>query len=358
MKKIVILGGSHSEIPLIQEAKKRGLYVITIGNILGNGHLLADEYHIKDYTLKDEILAFCIEKKIDYICYGAHDLSLVTFSYISEKMGINNFDSLDTTLDLHHKDKFKKIALRNNIKTTKSLSFSKNEQIDIDILHFPIVIKPVDLGGGKGISIVYSKQDLDEAVKIAFEFSKVKKIVIEEFFEGKLHSLSAFIVDKSVKFYYTDDEIICKTNPFGVCASITSSDGLKIIKNELLNEIEKIANIFNLKDGLLHIQYLQNGSEFSIIESTRRMPGDLYNIPVELSTSFDYSKTILDFITNSPTDIVQKNPYRIISRYGVEENYPKEFDKHIINKIDLLNANKKSILIMEFDSKEEFYDII
>lgn len=358
MKKIVILGGSHSETPLIQEAKKRGLYVITIGNILGNGHLLADEYHLIDYTLKDEILNFCIKNSIDYISYGANDLSLFTFAYISEKLNLNDFDSFNTTIDLHYKDRFKKIARVNGIKTTKSLSFDRYTPVIVDELKFPLIIKPVDLGGGKGITLIYSKDELNSAVEKAFNFSQAKKIIIEEYFEGKLHSLSTFIRDKKVVFYYADDEILCKKNLFGVCASITPAEDFIKIEKDILKEVEKIAKVFDLKDGLLHIQYLQNRDEFSIIECTRRLPGDLYNIPVELSTGFEYSKTIIDFVTNNNIDIKQKFPNRIISRYGVEDSYPKEFNSFLIDKIELHNANKKAILIMEFDSKEQFYRVI
>jgi biotin carboxylase len=354
MKRILILGGSHSELPLIQAAKKLGLYVITAGNILGNGHLEADEYHLLDYSDKELILNFVKQNRIDYICFGAHDLSIITTTFIAEYLGLKNFDDYQTTQILHHKDKFKKLAYTHKLNTPKALWFTQKNTIDISSLEFPLIIKPTDMGGGKGISVINSKDKLQDAINLAFQYSKCKHIIIEEFFEGSLHSFSTFIVDKKVKFYHSDNEYPCPNNPYGVCASLAPADHFETIKLQLIKEVEKIANILNLKDGLLHMQYLQNNDTFTIVEYTRRMPGDLYNIPVEMRTSFPYAKNIILGAIGQPLILDFKDTNKIVSRYCITDDYPKKLEPYIKDKLKITNSNKKEILFLEFDTKKQF----
>ena len=357
MQKILIIGGSHSELPLVQEAKRLGLYTITVGNILGNAHLEADEYHLLDYSDKKLILKFAQRNHIDHICFGAHDLSMTTTAYVAQHLGLERYDSYDTTLDLHHKDRFKTLSLQHNINTPRSISISPDDAIDISGLKMPLIIKPVDMGGGKGITVIGSQQQLQQAVNNAFAYSRINKVIIEEFFEGSLHSLSTFIINKKVVFHHSDDEFECPDNPYGVCISLAPASNFESIKTDLINEVEKIADTFELKDGLLHIQYLQNNSDFTIVECTRRMPGDLYNVPVEMRTTFPYAKNIILNAIGKKPILTYQTDDKIVSRYCVLDKYPHSLEPYIQDRISIKNANKKEILFLEFNTKKEFYEI-
>jgi len=351
MKKILILGGSHSELPLVNEAKKLGLYTICIGNIKGNAHFAADESYLIDYSNKELVLKFAKEKKVDYICFGAHDLSMISTAYVAEKLGFHQFDAYDTTIKLHHKDRFKQVILDHNLSTTKVYKYETCEEIK-----YPVIVKPIDLGGGKGITIVKDKIQLEKAIAYALECSKTKQYIIEEFFYGSLHSISTFIVNKKIRFFYHDNEFNCPNNQFGVCLSISPSPSFALIKEQLLKEIEKVIKIFDLKDGLLHLQFLQNNDKFSIIEFTRRIPGDMYNIPVELSTGLNYAKTIIKFAIGEKENILFQEQKRITGRYCVVDKniIPK---KNIFSQVKLINATKQEIVFFEF-SNTEYKDFI
>jgi len=354
MKKILIVGGSHSELPLVKEAKKRGLFVITTGNQKnGISHKYADKVILEDYSDKEAVLKIAKKEKIDYICFGAHDLSMISTSYVAEKLGINLFDDYDTTLKLHHKDRFKKTAQKLHLSTAKSYSFSNEKKAEEFANEFslPFIVKPIDLGGGKGIKKVEKKEDIKEAVKNAFNFSKSKKIIIEEWFEGSLHSLSMFVKNRQIAFYYTDSEYPCKYNPYGVCLSVSTNPKFELIKKRVFEDTQKLINYLDLKDGLLHLQYLQNNDKYSLIEYTRRMPGDFYNVPVELSTGFEYSKTIIDFVSGKSPDIEQKEAKKLISRFCVEDEFIKN-NSLLYNFTE--TTNKKGIQFFEFKNLEEF----
>jgi len=146
-QKILIVGGSHSEIPLIKAAKELDLYVITTGNQAnGLGHQYSDEFHLVDYADDEAIYNLAKKLKIDFICFGAHDLSMFSTVYTASRLGFNTFDDYETTQILHHKDMFKTFAAKHDILTPKAYSFDKqNDAIDFAMnFSMPFIIKPID----------------------------------------------------------------------------------------------------------------------------------------------------------------------------------------------------------------------
>lgn len=294
-QKILILNGSHSEIPLIQAAKKLGLHVITTGNIPQLiGHSYSDEYHFADFSNKDEILKLAIKLNIDFICSNANDFGAITAAYVAEKMGLLGHDSYETALQLHHKDLFKKFALQCQIPTPYAESFRdiKSAEMGIKNKYFPLIVKPVDLTGGKGISKVYNKNQYKDAVEKAFYASRRNALVVEEFVEGSQHSFASFIVNQKVVFYFSDNEFSF-LNPYLVSTSSAPATNIDVVVDALIGNVEKIAQLLSLKDGLFHIQYLFNGIELKIIEVTRRCSGDLYPYPVNYATHIDWAEWIV-----------------------------------------------------------------
>lgn len=375
MKKLLLLGGSYSDIPLIQEAKRLGFYVITSGNKKEDlGHLYSDEFHCIDFSNKEDALALAKSLNIDAIVPSSHDLSMVSSAYIAEKLNINRLDSYETTLTLHHKDLFKKFALENDLLTPKAISFSSESQAlqsDIINLRYPLIIKPIDLGGGKGITKISDKSQLIHAIKKAFEYSKAKKIVIEEFVEGTLHSFSTILVNQKVNFYFCDNEYSSKNNPYGVATSTSPMKAFEQIKNILIEQTQKVAKILDLKDGLLHMQFLFDGTNIHIVEFTRRMPGDWYYYPVEKSTKVNYRNLVLSGFLNMPLNVPQFKQEGCFSRhcimatkkgkitnFHIDQSIKKDifdtftwYDK--FNHVQDIVNEKFGLIFLQYDSLEE-----
>ena len=294
-KTILILNGGHSEIPLIRSARDLGYYVITSGNapeLLG--HQYGDEYVNVDFSDKEAIYKLACEKNIDAICSSANDLGAISAAYVAEKMALPGHDSYDKAVLLHHKDSFKKLALDIGVPTTIAKSFTSPEEAMAGHteFNFPVMVKPVDLTGGKGISKVDSIDDIEAAISNAFAIARKKCIVIEEYFEGSQHSFSSFIKDRKVVFHFSDNEYSF-VNPYLVSSSASPATGIEKFSAILCEALENIASALNLTDGILHAQYLANEDSVSIIEVTRRCSGDLYPIPVTKATGVDWARCIV-----------------------------------------------------------------
>ena len=304
MKKLLLLGGSHAEIPLIQAAHELGWYVITTGNNRdGLGHPYAEKNVFADFSDKDAMLALARAEGVQAVCSGCNDFALLSTAYVCEQLGLPGHDSYATSLEIHHKDKYRALAKRLGIPTPHAITVRANvngeNQNSADFeaaiaqLTFPIIVKPVDLTGGKGIHRATSVEEARAAYKDACSRTRQDHIVVEEFIEGTNHGFSAMLVKGKVAFAFADNEqyFVNKYLVSGANSpSTTSAAGLA----KLRDYSERIARELNLVDGILHIQYIEraDGTPF-IIEICRRPPGDLYIKFVKYATGIDYPKFII-----------------------------------------------------------------
>ena len=321
-KRLLLLGGGHAEIPLIQAAQKLGYFVITTGNAReGLGHPYADKNVFADFSDKNAMLELARAEGVSAVCSGCNDFALLSTVYVCEKLGLPGHDSYETSLQIHHKDKYRKLAERLRIptpraRTVRSLDEFKSvigissvggneareiggcaaasfEQKNFCPLQFPLIVKPVDLTGGKGIHRVNDAEETLAAYSDAVARTREDHLVVEEFVTGSNHGFSAFLIGGKVAFYFADNEQYY-LNKYMVSGantpSATSARGLSL----LVEYSERIAKHLHLVDGILHIQYIERDDGIPvIIEICRRPPGDLYIKFVQYATGVNYPKMIV-----------------------------------------------------------------
>ena len=295
-KKMLLLGGGHAEIPLIQAAQSLGWYVITTGNAReGLGHPYADKNVFADFSDKDAMLELAKSEGVQAVCSGCNDFALLSTVYVCEKLGLPGHDSYATSLEIHHKDKYRALATRLGIPTPRALVVRNAAEFEAAIaqLTFPIIVKPVDLTGGKGIHRAASADEARVAYKDACSRTRQDHIVVEEFVQGTNHGFSAMLVKGKVAFAFADNEqyFVNKYLVSGANTPSTSSDKTLAMLREYS---ERIAQELHLVDGILHIQYIERADGTPvIIEICRRPPGDLYIKFVKYATGIDYPKFIV-----------------------------------------------------------------
>lgn len=305
-KKMLLLGGSHAEIPLIQAAQSLGWYVITTGNAReGLGHPYADKNVFADFSNKDAMLELAKSEGVQAVCSGCNDFALLSTVYVCEKLELPGHDSYATSLEIHHKDKYRALATRLGIPTPRALTVAvANSENDAGLncanfdaaiasLTFPIIVKPVDLTGGKGIHRAANLEEAREAYKDACSRTRQDHIVVEEFVQGTNHGFSAMLVKGKVAFAFADNEQYYINKYLVSGANSPSTSGSETLA-KLRDYSERIAQDLHLVDGILHIQYIERADETPvIIEICRRPPGDLYIKFVKYATGIDYPKFIV-----------------------------------------------------------------
>ena len=183
MKKILVLGGNLFQLPAIKYAKKRGYYVITCDYLPDNpGHKYADEYHNISTTDKEAVLKLAKELSIDGILCFCSDPAAPTDAYVTDKMGItgNPYEKIKILAEKHY---WRKFLSENNFCVPKAKAYTLFEEIDLDFWNYPVMVKPVDSSGSKGITKVYDKDKVYSAFNYALSYSRNKIIIIEDYIE-------------------------------------------------------------------------------------------------------------------------------------------------------------------------------
>lgn len=295
MKKLLMLSANPSEVPLILAAKEQGYYVVTTGNnVNAMGHKYSDEYVKFDYSDYDGMVNLTRKLKIDAVSQGCSDNCALVAAYIGEKLGIKGHDTFENACIIHRKDYFKNFVNQEGIKSPKAYYFSHIQDamlMDTDGI-YPLIVKPTDQAGGKGVECVWNRKEFEKAIQKAFDRSNIGHIVVEPFIEGTLHSLSTFIVDQKVAAYATYNDYSFK-NKFMTNAGICPADNWEKAIRILIPETERIAKKLGLVDGLLHMQYIMDKDEPWIIEMMRRTPGNNCTTAASRSTGIDWRDWII-----------------------------------------------------------------
>ena len=300
IKRLLVAGGSHAELPVIEAAKKAGWYVITTGNDQNSiGHKKADKYVKGDYSDKEFILELAKKENVDGIVSGANDFSYLSVSYACEKLGYKGHDSYETAKKIHIKNQFRQTLSKLNIRTPsvkKCFSVSECNAL-VNTICFPVVVKPVDLTGGKGVRICNNFDELKQSVEQALNVTRKDFVIIEEFIKGSPHGFSSFIKNGKVVWHIVDNEQY-GDNKYLVLGASSPSDIPQYAEFTLINDVENLARECNLVDGLFHVQFILEESGYPVmIDPCRRMPGDLYILLAKYVTEIDVPYEILKYET-------------------------------------------------------------
>lgn len=254
MKKILLLGGSHFQVPSVQTAKRMGYYVITCDYLPNNpGHKYADEYHNVSTTDKEAVLKLAQELKIDGIVCYASDPAAPTAAYVAEKMGFPTSPYKSVEI-LSNKDKFRAFLTENHftVPKAKGYAYSAVEQMleEINEFRFPVMVKPVDSSGSKGVKKIDTIADLKAAVDDAMNYSRCKRFIIEEYVEKFGYQIAGdgFSVDGKLVFRCFANEHFDASgiNPYVPIGESWPYNMPKRVHDKLHNEIQRALTLLNM----------------------------------------------------------------------------------------------------------------
>lgn len=261
MKKLMILGGSRYALPVIKAAHELGCYVITCDYLPDNiAHKYSDEYCNVSIIEKGAVLETAKKLKIDGIVSFACDPGVVTAAYVAEKMGLNFAGSYESTSILQDKGLFRQFLIDNgfNCPHAKRYTDIKAPINDIDYFNWPVIVKPVDSAGSKGVTRVDKPEELAAAIEIAVNGSHNAAFIIEDFltFEGYHSSADVFTVNGEVKFITYSDQLFDKEadNPYTPAFIIWPSTMKKEHQDYLSAEIQRLMTLLKMKTGIYNIE--------------------------------------------------------------------------------------------------------
>lgn len=261
MKKLMLLGGSRYAIPVIKAAHDLGIKVITCDYLPNNiAHKFSDEYCNISIIDKEAVLKKAEELKIDGIMSFACDPGVVTAAFVAEKMGLPFQCSYQSAEILQDKGLFREFLAMHEFNTPKSKRYTKQSfTLDgIEQFNWPVIVKPVDSAGSKGVTKVESADKLGNAIESALSFSHNGMFIIEEFitFDGYHSSADPFIIDGKIKFITYSDQLFDKEadNPYTPAMIIWPTTMSQTNQDYLTKEIQRLADLLKLSTGIYNIE--------------------------------------------------------------------------------------------------------
>lgn len=317
MKKLMILGGSRYALPVIEAAHKLGLYVITCDYLPDNiAHKYSDQYCNVSIIDKEAVLKIAKELKIDGIMSFACDPGVVTAAYVAEKMGLPSCGTYESVSILQNKAKFRNFLKDNGFNVPRIYPYSTVEDAmrDREIIEYPVIVKPVDSAGSKGVTRVDAAVRLEAAVKHAFEYSFKKEIIIEDFLEkdGFSSDTDCFSIDGKLVFASFNSQRFDESsdNPYAPAAYSWPSSMPENVEKELTHEIQRVIELLNLKNSIYNVEtrLATNGKPY-IMEISPRGGGNRLAECLRYATGVDLIEGAVRAAMGMPINCVSQKPY-------------------------------------------------
>lgn len=287
MPKVLLVDTNVSSYPIYKYLIENNYDVYVVGSNPKDFLAKYSKNYIHlDYSDTNKLDSLINELKFDYVIPGCNDVSYNSCVEINYNNRFPGIESKSNNKTLNNKQSYRCFTAKNKIPAPKIYTVD-----NIKSTHFPIIIKPTDAFSGRGVNILYKKdiKNLSSAISEAKKNSKEGHYVIESFISGQLYSHSAFISNKNIVADIIVEEH-CTANPFAVDTSRVIQNFPKILLDKIRKFTKKTAILLNLKNGLLHTQFICKNKSIWLIETTRRCPGDLYSRLIEMSTGLNYAE--------------------------------------------------------------------
>ena len=295
MKKILLLGGSRYILPIIEAAHKLGVYVITCDYLPDNiAHKYSDEYVNVSIIDKEAVLETAKKLKVDGVMSFACDPGVLTAAYVAEKMGLPSCGSYESVSILQNKGKFREFLSKNgfNVPNAKGYKSIDDALSQTDFFNWPVIVKPTDSAGSKGVTKVTKPEELEESIKYALSFSHSNEFIIEDFLEKKGESSDSdgFSVDGELKFVSFSAQRFdekCE-NPYTPSAYSWPSTISQEHQKELRSELQRLLKLLKMRTSVYNIEVREctNGKAY-IMEVSPRGGGNRLSEMLKYATGVD-----------------------------------------------------------------------
>ena len=278
-KKLLLMGGAAFSQDLRKYADEKGYQMIAVGQDISRLKAFADEaYQINTQDI-DAIERLIREKKIDGIFVGTTEVNIPPAIELSKRTGAHFYVNKEQWDILSNKHTFKDLLNRHGIGTIPEydLSGGLTDEI-ISTMHFPVLVKPADSSGARGISVANDSEELKRSYVYAESFSKSKKVLVERFMQG--------MDDTFIRYHFQDGNYSISSSydrhvntsmgGFGGIgiAYIHPSKHLQVFMSQYDEKFKSVFKSLDLKDGMITLQsFVDKDENFYFYEAGYRLGG-------------------------------------------------------------------------------------
>lgn len=315
--KLLILGSDYGTLDLVKEAHKRGIYVVVTDTMeTSPTKREADEmWHISTTDL-DTLEVKCREERITAISFGASDFNINNGRKLCKRLGLPVYCESDRAWEVAcNKSEFKKICkevgapVATDYYLTDALTRDELERIK-----YPVVVKPVDLSGNRGMSYCHNEEELVTAYKYARSVSENATIIVERMLRGPEFAVSYVMAGGEVRLLLFSSEHHQSGQLENLYSVITTTSAfLKQYIEECSDYVKAVFKKAGCKEGLAWVECMRDSDgHFYLLEMGYRFGGEMTYVPYERVSGFNSVSWMLDIamgvqhnVSDLPADLNQ-----------------------------------------------------
>jgi biotin carboxylase len=318
-KKLMLLGGIRYLLPAIEVAHNQGNHVITVDYLPDNvAHKFSDEYYNVSIIEKDKekVLSLARQLNIDGILSYAVDPGVVTAAYVAEQMSIPFSCSYETACILQDKSLFRQFLIDHGFNAPHAKGYSNVEDAlkDIDYFNWPVIVKPVDSAGSKGVTRVDDPKDLKAAINHALDESHNGHFIIEDFLEkeGLSSGSESFYIDGELVYNAFYDQYFDPnaSNPYTPSAECWPANKPDSIINYVKDQLKKLGHLLNFRTGLFNIEWRVCKGKVYLMEVSPRAGGNRLAEILNYATDVDIIQAEVAKALSIPLPSVHEPNYK------------------------------------------------
>lgn len=301
-KTILVFGAGILQESLIRRAQDMGLFVVGV-DPCEDAYCknVVDVFEVVGGQDFEGTMAVAKKYNVSAVVTTATDKPLVMMARVAKELGLRFF-SEETAIVSTDKFLMKERFMANGIPCAKGKVISTEK--DASDMVFPVIVKPRDNSGSRGVKLCNNLQELEETIQEALDNSKKDTVLVEEFIEGREFSIEALHYDgKSEVIQFTEK----KTTPFPYNVELGHIQPANLPdteKDEIRSVINRIAQCMNFENCASHTELKVNERGIFIIETSPRLGGDyITSILTPLSTGVNIEEQLLHIVLGELVDI-------------------------------------------------------
>lgn len=337
-KRILVIGAGILQSYLIRKCKQLGYCVLAVdANPNAIGFKYADYKALIDITDQEKCLEYTKRMRVDGVITGATDYGVLTTSYITQELGLNGLNYNVAKL-VKNKFEVQNILYNNGIVTDPSYEVSSINELNFikNKIRYPVIIKPSDGSGSRGVHKATSFSDIEKYIEEAINNSLINKCIIEPFIEGKEYGAEFYVYNGVIYDLITLSK---KMTDYPFFAELGHSYNMdKKIENKIFQKGHQIIKTLGINFGAVNMDFIVNDKDVYMVDIGCRMGGNLIGSHIiPMSTGVDYMEMIINGALNKNIHFEKKFSKAVSSKLIVlPTGTVTKINRDEINNVDCL----------------------
>lgn len=297
--KLLIIGSDYGVIDIIREAHKMGAYVIVADYYETTpAKKLADESWTVSTTDIDKLEELSRQSGVEAVFMGASDFNINNGRQLCKRLGLPIYCESDRAWEVAcNKSEFKKICKKVGapVATDYFLTDALSRE-ELGKIQYPVVVKPVDKSGNRGMSYCKNEEELIKAYKYARSISDNKTIIVERELHGPEFVVHYVIANGEIR-------LLCMTSEHNQPGELdnlysvinSTSSHMKQFIDEVSEKVKQVFKEAECREGLAWVEtILDTDGSFYLLEMGHRFAGEMTYVPWECVSGFNTIKWMLE----------------------------------------------------------------